>query len=55
MEPKTFTQEDTMKYEYKTADTSTLEGLKQAERLKAAGWKIISSGLFLIMFERVAR
>lgn len=41
-----------MRTEYKTVDTSTLTGLKQAEQLHLAGWKIISSGLFLIWFER---
>ena len=41
-----------MGYEYRTVDTSTLKGLKQAERLHMAGWKIIRSGLFLVWFER---
>lgn len=40
------------KTEYKQVDTSTLKGLKQAERLKAAGWQIGSTGLFLILFYR---
>lgn len=39
-------------FEYKTVDTSTLKGLKQAERLKENGWKVISVGLFNIQFER---
>lgn len=41
-----------MKFEYKTCDTSTLKGLKAAERLHQDGWKIIRNGLFLIQFER---
>lgn len=41
-----------MRFEYKTVSTHTLEGLKAAERLQRAGWKIINSGLFLIQFER---
>lgn len=41
-----------MRYEYKTVDTSTLEGLKAAERLHAAGWKTDRVGLFIIWFSR---
>lgn len=41
-----------MKFKYKTIDTSTIEGLKQAERLHRLGWKTISVGLFLIVFEK---
>jgi hypothetical protein len=41
-----------MKLEYRTIDTSTLAGLKQAERLHMAGWKTIRVGLFFVMFER---
>ena len=41
-----------MRFEYRTVDTSTLTGLRQAERLHAAGWKIIRTGLFLVYFER---
>lgn len=44
-----------MKFEYRTVDTSTLEGLKKAERLHQSGWKMIRTGLFLIQFEREAR
>jgi hypothetical protein len=43
-----------MKTEYRTVDTSTLAGLKQAERLKAAGWTMYSVGLFLVKFYRKA-
>ncbi len=39
---------------YKTVDTSTLKGLKQAERLHMNGWTIIRSGLYLIQFMRKA-
>jgi hypothetical protein len=35
---------------YRTADTSTLAGLKTAERLKATGWTLYSVGLFLLKF-----
>ncbi len=35
---------------YKTVDTSTLKGLKEAERLHRLGWKIVRAGLFLIYF-----
>ena len=38
--------------EYRTADTSTLKGLKEAERLHAAGWTCYSVGLFLLKFYR---
>jgi len=42
--------------QYRTVETRTLKGLKEAERLQAAGWKIIRSGMFSIQFERkVAR
>ena len=35
---------------YRTVDTSTLAGLKEAEKLKAAGWVIYRTGLFLVYF-----
>ena len=38
------------KTRYRTVDTSTLAGLRTAERLHAAGWKTYSVGLFLIKF-----
>ena len=38
--------------EYKTVDTSTLKGLKQAERLHANGWKMGRVGLFTVQFYR---
>jgi hypothetical protein len=37
---------------YKTADTSTLKGLKYGEWLKSHGWTIIKTGLYLIWFEK---
>ena len=39
-------------YKYKTIDTRTIKGIKQAERLQANDWKIIRSGLFSIQFEK---
>jgi hypothetical protein len=42
-----------MKYEYRTIDTSTIQGLKAAEKLHLSGeWRIIANGLFSIQFER---
>jgi hypothetical protein len=43
------------KFEYRRVSTHTLAGLKAAEKLQAAGWRIISSGLFTILFERAVR
>lgn len=40
------------RFEYRTVDTRTAAGLEEAERLQAAGWKIVQSGLFQIVFER---
>ena len=40
------------KYQYRIVDTGTLEGLRQAERLKANGWRIDRVGLFLIWFSK---
>ena len=39
-----------MKVKYKRIDTWTLEGLKKAERLKAAGWVAYSAGFGVIDF-----
>lgn len=39
-----------MKTQYCNVDTSTLKGLKEAERLKALGWTIYSTGLFIMRF-----
>lgn len=36
--------------QYRTVDTSTLEGLRTAERLQANGWICYSVGLFLLKF-----
>lgn len=41
-----------MRTEYRHVDTSTLEGLKEAERLHAAGWTVYRVGLFLLYFYR---
>lgn len=40
------------KIEYKTVDTRTIKGIKQAERLQANGWTQGSIGLFSIQFYR---
>ena len=37
-----------MRTEYKTIDTSTLKGLKAAERLHTNGWKMARQGMFSI-------
>lgn len=39
-------------WEYKTVDTRDEKGLKQAEKLKNAGWKISVSSLIKIQFYR---
>ena len=41
-----------MPYLYRTIDTSTQQGLQQAERLHMAGWKIIRNGFWSLVFER---
>ncbi len=41
-----------MKTEYRTVDTSTLKGLKEAERLHLNGWTQYSVGLFIVKFYR---
>jgi len=43
-----------VRIEYRTIDTSTLKGLKRAERLQARGWTIGRVGLFLVQFYRKA-
>jgi hypothetical protein len=35
---------------YRSVDTSTLRGLRAAERLKANGWICYSVGLFILKF-----
>ncbi len=37
---------------YRTVDTSTMRGLKTAERLKDSGWKIVRTGLHLVYFAK---
>lgn len=39
-----------MKTQYKQIDTSTLAGLKAAERLHQNGWTVIRVGLYIIQF-----
>lgn len=41
-----------MKYEYKRVDIDTEKGLKDAELLQAAGWKVISCGCSMCLMER---
>jgi hypothetical protein len=38
--------------EYRTVDTTTVKGIEEAEKLQAAGWKMIRPGMFSIQFER---
>jgi len=40
-----------MKTKYKSINTKTLKGLKEAEKLQKTGWKIINMGLYIITFE----
>lgn len=40
------------RYEYRSVTLCTLEGVKLAEHLKAAGWRIVSHSPFSIQFER---
>lgn len=45
-----------MSTQYRTVDTSTIAGLREAERLKANGWIIQRAGLFLVyLVKRAAR
>lgn len=41
-----------MKFKYRIVNTKTLEGLKEAEKLKRNNWKIINIGLYEIIFEK---
>lgn len=41
-----------MSFAYRSVDTSSLAGLEKAERLHARGWKVISAGLYRLVFER---
>lgn len=38
--------------QYRAVDTSTLDGLRAAERLHAAGWTCYQIGLFMAYFYR---
>lgn len=42
-----------MTTEYRTVDTTTLKGLKTAERLHRYGWKMGRVGLFSVQFYKV--
>ena len=43
-----------MIYEYRRCDTSTIKGIKEAERLhQNDSWKLISQGFYSLMYERV--
>lgn len=35
---------------WRTVDTRTLKGLLEAERLHRNGWKIVSVGLYILLF-----
>jgi hypothetical protein len=37
---------------YKRVDVTTIEGLREAERLQAHGWKPISGYLFTMLMEK---
>jgi hypothetical protein len=41
--------------QYRTVDTSTVDGVREAEHLLAQGWEIIRTGLFLVYFSRRGR
>lgn len=38
--------------QYRSVNTHTLKGLQAAERLKARGWIILRSGLFMVYFQK---
>lgn len=38
--------------QYRIVDTSTLEGIREAERLHARGWTTTRALLFLVYFEK---
>jgi hypothetical protein len=42
----------TTRTEYKTVETRTLKGLKQAERLQRYGWKIERTSLFSVLMSK---
>jgi len=45
-----------MKYNYKRVDISNLQGIKRAGQLQSnPDWKIISSGVNTVLFERVEK
>jgi hypothetical protein len=40
------------RFDYATVDLRTIEGVKKAERLKAAGWTVVSSSPDVIQFQK---
>jgi hypothetical protein len=48
----TYTIKGSTRTEYRTIDTTTLKGLKEAERLHASGWTQVRVGLFSTQFMR---
>jgi len=44
-----------MKFKYKRVDTSTLKGLKTAERLQANGWTIGPCYMDIVNFEKAVK
>jgi len=44
-----------MKIQYKTINIGTLQGVKQAEKLKNKGWKIRNIGFNTIQFYKKTR
>lgn len=41
--------------QYKTVDTTTIKGFKQAERLHANGWKQVRVGMFSTQFSKATK
>lgn len=41
-----------MKKQYKRVEIRTVKDIEKAARLKANGWRIVSSNIFAIMFEK---
>jgi hypothetical protein len=41
-----------MRYKYMNIDTRAAGGILAAERLKAAGWRVVCAGLWIVTFEK---
>lgn len=41
-----------MRYQYKSIDPRTAQGIRRAEMLQAHGWKLIQSGFYSWLFEK---